>query len=175
MDGANAQRVGEIFKTAGQAFNTLGQLTCELQKSSQQNVSKWTDQEIHLLAQAVQNFANDLQLISDTIRDRSVSQIKGALQKKAFDAAGIIVQSQPQPVVSFYIILPFAFKISIYFGFFSFIVLPLLQTGFKSQQEPNRMQTLLLLPLMLPNQKLMWKTLHWILIPQPMLNFEKND
>ena len=45
----------------------------------------------------MQNFANDLELISDTIRSRTVSQIKGALQKKAYDAAGIVVQ--PQQIV----------------------------------------------------------------------------
>ena len=43
MSGSNSQRVGEIFKTAGQAFNTLGQLTSQLE-SSGQNASKWTDQ-----------------------------------------------------------------------------------------------------------------------------------
>lgn len=53
------------------------------------------------MAQAVQNFANDLELISDTIRSRTVSQIKGALQKKAYEAAGIEVQSQSQQIVIF--------------------------------------------------------------------------
>lgn len=52
-----------------------------------------------MLANAVQRFANDLQTISDTIRTRTVGQIKGALQKKAFEEAGIVVQQQqPQPV-----------------------------------------------------------------------------
>jgi len=51
------------------------------------------------LAQAVQNFANDLELISDTIRSRTVSQIKGALQKKAYEAAGIEVQSQSHQII----------------------------------------------------------------------------
>ena len=50
----------------------------------------------------MQNFANELELISDTIRSRTVSQIKGALQKKAYEAAGIEVQSQPQQIVLFY-------------------------------------------------------------------------
>ena len=43
MNGSNTQRVGEIFKTAGQAFTTLGQLTSQLE-SSGQNTTKWTDQ-----------------------------------------------------------------------------------------------------------------------------------
>jgi len=99
MSGSNSQRVGEIFKTAGQAFNTLGQLTSQLE-SSGQNASKWTDQEIAMLSKAVSNFANDLQVISDAIKSRTVTQIKGTLQKKAFDEAGIVIQQQqvaPQP------------------------------------------------------------------------------
>ena len=47
-----------------------------------------------MLARAVQNFANDLQDVSDAIKSRTVTQIKGALQKKAFDEAGIVIQSQ---------------------------------------------------------------------------------
>ena len=47
-----------------------------------------------MLARAVQNFANDLQVVSDAIKSRTVTQIKGALQKKAFDEAGIVIQSQ---------------------------------------------------------------------------------
>ena len=50
----------------------------------------------------MQNFANDLELISDTIRSRTVSQIKGALQKKAYEAAGIEVQSQSHQIVIFF-------------------------------------------------------------------------
>merc|ERR1712025_429077 len=95
MSTSNSQRVGEIFKTAGTAFNTLGHLTSQLE-SSGQNASKWTDQEINMLARAVQTFANDLQQISDAIKGRTVTQIKGTLQKKAFDEAGIIVQQQVQ-------------------------------------------------------------------------------
>merc|ERR1712029_686011 len=104
MSGSNTQRVGEIFKTAGQAFNTLGQLTSQLE-SSGPNATKWTDQEVNLLARAVQNFANDLELISDTIRSRTVSQIKGALQKKAYEAAGIEVNLSHNKLYK--ILLPF--------------------------------------------------------------------
>jgi len=68
-------------------------------ESSGQNTTKWTDQDIKLLAKTVQHFATNLELISDTIKQRSVSQIRGALQKKAFDAAGIIVHTQPQPII----------------------------------------------------------------------------
>ena len=95
MSTSNSQRVGEIFKTAGTAFNILGHLTSQLE-SSGQNASKWTDQEINMLARAVQTFANDLQQISDAIKGRTVTQIKGTLQKKAFDEAGIVIQTQSQ-------------------------------------------------------------------------------
>ena len=51
-------------------------------------------QEINMLARAVQTFANDLHQISDAIKGRTVTQIKGTLQKKAFDEAGIVIQQQ---------------------------------------------------------------------------------
>ena len=47
-----------------------------------------------MLARAVQTFANDLHQISDAIKGRTVTQIKGTLQKKAFDEAGIVIQQQ---------------------------------------------------------------------------------
>ena len=43
MSGNNSQRVAEIFTSAGLAFNTLGQLTAQLE-SSGQSATKWTDQ-----------------------------------------------------------------------------------------------------------------------------------
>ena len=49
-----------------------------------------------MLARAVQTFANDLHQISDAIKGRTVTQIKGTLQKKAFDEAGIVIQQQVQ-------------------------------------------------------------------------------
>ena len=51
-----------------------------------------------MLARAVQTFANDLHQISDAIKGRTVTQIKGTLQKKAFDEAGIVIQQQVQAV-----------------------------------------------------------------------------
>ena len=45
-----------------------------------------------MLASAVQKFTNDLQIISENIKSRTVGQIKGALQKKAYNDAGIVVQ-----------------------------------------------------------------------------------
>merc|ERR1719193_371978 len=42
---------------------------------------------------AVRNFSQELNVISETIKQRTVHQIRAALQKKAFDEAGISVQS----------------------------------------------------------------------------------
>ena len=45
-----------------------------------------------MLSSAVQRFANDIQIISENIKMRTVGQIKGALQKRAYNDAGIVVQ-----------------------------------------------------------------------------------
>eukprot|EP00088_Acartia_fossae_P002142 TRINITY_DN10844_c0_g1_i1.p1 TRINITY_DN10844_c0_g1~~TRINITY_DN10844_c0_g1_i1.p1 ORF type:complete len:146 (+),score=41.44 TRINITY_DN10844_c0_g1_i1:42-479(+) len=91
-----AAKVGEIFLAAGQAFEKLGSLTTELQ-AAQQNTggasAKWTDEEIEMMHQAVKTFSDQLSTISETIKQRTVLQIRSALQKKAFDEAGISVQS----------------------------------------------------------------------------------
>eukprot|EP00095_Tigriopus_kingsejongensis_P001348 snap_masked-scaffold2355_size16609-processed-gene-0.1 protein:Tk01348 transcript:snap_masked-scaffold2355_size16609-processed-gene-0.1-mRNA-1 annotation:"dna-binding protein c17orf49-like protein" len=101
-----ATKVGEIFTSAGLAFNTLGQLTTQLNSSSSKTggsaansaggVSvKWTQEEVDLLHQAVTSFAQDLHQITERIKGRTVQQIKGTLQKKAYDEAGL-----PQPQAS---------------------------------------------------------------------------
>ena len=43
---------------------------------------KWTDEEVDMLHSAVRTFAEDLQTISETIKQRTVIQIKSALKKK---------------------------------------------------------------------------------------------
>ena len=43
---------------------------------------KWTDEEVDMLHNAVRTFAEDLQTISETIKQRTVLQIKTALKKK---------------------------------------------------------------------------------------------
>lgn len=95
MSGNNSKRVGEIFTAAGNAFNTLGHLTMQLESAGQTASgpnTKWTEQEINMLANAVTTFANELNLISETIKGRTVHQIKGALQKKAYQDNGIVIQ-----------------------------------------------------------------------------------
>merc|ERR1719219_1364882 len=51
------------------------------------------DEEVDMLHNAVRTFAEDLQTISETIKQRTVIQIKSALKKKAYDEAGIQVQN----------------------------------------------------------------------------------
>ena len=96
----NASRVGEIFTSAGAALNLLGELTMQLESagpSAPGSGTKWTDQEINMLQNAVANFANDLNLISETIKSRTVQQIKNTLQRKAYDDANLAMPShKPQ-------------------------------------------------------------------------------
>ncbi|XP_023321857.1 chromatin complexes subunit BAP18 [Eurytemora carolleeae] len=92
----SAAKVGEIFTSAGEAFEKLGELTMQLQ-AAQQNTggasAKWTEEEVAMMHRAVRSFAENLNTISETIKQRTVHQIRAALQKKAFDEAGIAVHS----------------------------------------------------------------------------------
>merc|ERR1711874_121351 len=96
----SSNKVGEIFSAAGDAFARLGELTMQLE-GSQQNAggsgAKWTDGEVEMLHQAVRSFADDLNIISETIKQRTVQQIKTALQKKAYEEVGMTVQNSQQP------------------------------------------------------------------------------
>ncbi|KAF5274953.1 hypothetical protein FQR65_LT04294 [Abscondita terminalis] len=101
------QRVGEIFTAAGAAFNKLGDLTMQLHPNAESPAGKWTDEEIEMLRSVVKTFADGLNQISEHIKLRTVSQIRTALKKKAFEDAGLpvrqisSVQSQPsQPSTS---------------------------------------------------------------------------
>ena len=99
---SSQERVASIFQTAGEAFQRLGDLTGQLSTASstpnggQEQNNKWTDEEVKLLAAAVNNFANDLANISERIKARTVGQITNALKKKAFLQAGIDEQEQEQ-------------------------------------------------------------------------------
>nr|CAG4638885.1 EOG090X0LYT [Cyclestheria hislopi] len=87
----SANKVGEIFSAAGIAFSTLGKLTMQLH-STTENASagtKWTEEEIEMLRQAVRQFGEDLEKISEHIKERTVTQIHGSLKKKTFEAANI--------------------------------------------------------------------------------------
>ena len=82
---SSSNKVGEIFSAAGDAFARLGELTMQLQGSQQNtggSAAKWTEEEVEMLHSAVRTFSEDLQVISETIKQRTVQQIKTALQKK---------------------------------------------------------------------------------------------
>jgi len=91
-----ANKVGEIFTAAGTAFNRLGELTMQLHPSNESAVgSKWTDEEIEMLQSCIKQFGDDLNQISERIKTRTVSQIRTALKKKAYEDVGIPLPSAP--------------------------------------------------------------------------------
>ncbi|CAH0557137.1 unnamed protein product [Brassicogethes aeneus] len=89
---SSASKVGEIFTAAGQAFNRLGDLTMQLHPNAESPTGKWTDEEIEMLRQVVKQFSDGLNQISEHIKRRTVSQIRTALKKKAFEDAGLPVR-----------------------------------------------------------------------------------
>ncbi|XP_072396679.1 BPTF-associated chromatin complex component 1 isoform X3 [Diabrotica undecimpunctata] len=95
---SSASKVGEIFTAAGQAFNRLGDLTMQLHPNAESPTGKWTDEEIEMLRQVVKQFSDGLNQISDHIKRRTVSQIRTALKKKAFEDAGLPVRQVNQSV-----------------------------------------------------------------------------
>ncbi|XP_042879707.1 chromatin complexes subunit BAP18-like isoform X1 [Penaeus japonicus] len=91
----SASKVGEIFLAAGTAFNKLAELTMQLHPTAEQSPSgtKWTDEEIEMLRSSVRRFGDDLNVISQRIKSRTVTQIRTALKKKAFEDSGISPQA----------------------------------------------------------------------------------
>ncbi|KAK3877423.1 hypothetical protein Pmani_014656 [Petrolisthes manimaculis] len=91
----SASKVGEIFLAAGTAFSKLAELTMQLHPTAEQSPAgtKWTDEEIEMLRSSVKRFGDDLNVISQRIKSRTVTQIRSALKKKAFEDAGISPQA----------------------------------------------------------------------------------
>uniref|UniRef100_T1J454 SANT domain-containing protein n=1 Tax=Strigamia maritima TaxID=126957 RepID=T1J454_STRMM len=91
----SASKVGEIFTAAGAAFSKLGELTMQLHPVTEQSPSsKWTEQEIEMLRSAVRKFGDDLNKISEHIKNRTISQIKTTLKRKAYEDAGATTKKQ---------------------------------------------------------------------------------
>ncbi|XP_074657730.1 uncharacterized protein LOC141910804 isoform X2 [Tubulanus polymorphus] len=86
---SSASKVGEIFTAAGLAFSKLGELTMQLHPSADAppNASKWSQEEIEMLRTAITRFGDDLQKLSDRIKNKTVFQIRNQLRKTAFAKA----------------------------------------------------------------------------------------
>ncbi|XP_022095150.1 chromatin complexes subunit BAP18-like isoform X2 [Acanthaster planci] len=86
---SSVSKVGEIFSAAGEAFSRLGELTMQLHPMAEPSPTsgKWTDEEIEMLRSSIKTFGDDLQKISETIKTRTVSQIRTAMKKKAQEQA----------------------------------------------------------------------------------------
>jgi len=90
---SSSAKVGEIFAAAGSAFSKLGELTMQLHPNAEQGTGgttgKWTEQELEMLRGAVKRFGEDLNKISDVIKNRTITQIRTQLKRKAYDDAGL--------------------------------------------------------------------------------------
>ncbi|XP_031767519.1 chromatin complexes subunit BAP18-like isoform X2 [Galleria mellonella] len=97
----SAAKVGEIFREAGIAFNKLSEMTMLLHPmGDSQPGGKWTEEEIEMLRLCVHRFAVDLNKLSQHIKNRTVTQIRTTLKKKAFEDAGIPVRQVSSTVTS---------------------------------------------------------------------------
>ncbi|XP_049885385.1 chromatin complexes subunit BAP18-like isoform X2 [Pectinophora gossypiella] len=97
----SAAKVGEIFREAGTAFNKLSEMTTLLHPmGDSQPGGKWTEEEIEMLRACVHRFAVDLNKLSQHIKNRTVTQIRTTLKKKAFEDAGIPVRQVSSTVTS---------------------------------------------------------------------------
>ncbi|XP_052215973.1 chromatin complexes subunit BAP18-like isoform X2 [Dreissena polymorpha] len=96
---SSASKVGEIFTAAGAAFGKLGELTMQLHPSAEQSPAsgKWTEQEIEALRQSVKRFGEDLNKISEIIKNRATSQIRSQLKRKAYEDAGLPPPAEQSP------------------------------------------------------------------------------
>ncbi|XP_013144883.1 PREDICTED: chromatin complexes subunit BAP18-like isoform X3 [Papilio polytes] len=86
----SAIKVAEIFNEAGTAFKKLSEMTMLLHPvNDSQPGGKWTEEEVEMLRACIHRFALDLNQLSLHIKNRTISQIKRTLKKKAFEDAGI--------------------------------------------------------------------------------------
>nr|CAG4642237.1 EOG090X0LYT [Eurycercus lamellatus] len=95
----SANKVSDVFAAAGLAFSTLGKLTMQLHSTDSANAgSKWNEEEIEMLRNSVRKFGEDLEKISEHIKDKTVTQIHAGLKKKTFEAAGVSLPNQRSTV-----------------------------------------------------------------------------
>nr|CAG4649877.1 EOG090X0LYT [Scapholeberis mucronata] len=94
----SANKVADIFGAAGLAFSTLGKLTMQLHSSENANAgTKWSEDEIEMLRSSIKKFGEDLDKLTEHIKEKTVTQIHSGLKKKTFESAGIVVT---KPVTS---------------------------------------------------------------------------
>lgn len=86
MSQNSATRVGEIFTAAGIAFTKLGELSMALHQTEDTAPSgRWDNEDIQLLRSAVKRFGEDLNKISDNIKNKTIAQIKTGIKRKAIE------------------------------------------------------------------------------------------
>ncbi|KAJ8737479.1 hypothetical protein PYW08_000074 [Mythimna loreyi] len=91
----SAAKVGEIFREAGTAFTKLSEMTLMLQPMDDATPgSKWSEEEVEMLRGCVNQFAVELNKISQHIKNRTITQIRTTLKKKAFEDAGIPIPTR---------------------------------------------------------------------------------
>ncbi|KAJ8737305.1 hypothetical protein PYW07_000576 [Mythimna separata] len=91
----SAAKVGEIFREAGTAFTKLSEMTLMLQPTDDATPgSKWSEEDVEMLRGCVNRFAVELNKISQHIKNRTITQIRTTLKKKAFEDAGIPIPTR---------------------------------------------------------------------------------
>nr|CAG4652362.1 EOG090X0LYT [Triops cancriformis] len=95
-----ASKVGEIFSAAGVAFTSLAKLTMQLHPSAEISAGgKWSEEEVEMLRHAVKRFADDMEKITELVKERTVSQLRVGNQKKPYDTTSlsVLVSKTPTP------------------------------------------------------------------------------
>ncbi|BET03506.1 SANT [Nesidiocoris tenuis] len=94
---STSNTVGDLFNTAGRSLVTLSELIKSLHPTADSTSGgKWTGEDVEMLQTAVLKFCEDLNIISQNVKRRSVSQIRSGLKKKAYEDAGLQVHGLPQ-------------------------------------------------------------------------------
>ncbi|XP_074600187.1 BPTF-associated chromatin complex component 1 [Brevipalpus obovatus] len=96
MSSQVTNRVGEIFNFAGQAFTKLSELTMHLELEDSLNGQKWDEEDVEMFKMTLKKFAEDLNKLSDNIKNKTINQIKGGIKRKIQDQKGLTISS---PVV----------------------------------------------------------------------------